>query len=76
MAVSISLSKKIPSHLLKGNIVDLDELGALSVNLSSKGSIIEDDFETSMIRGLKINYRPAQAIRSKLKMAIKQKKYK
>ncbi len=38
MAVLISLSRKIPSHLLNGDIIELGDMGNLSVNISSKGT--------------------------------------
>jgi predicted histone-like DNA-binding protein len=74
MAVLISLSRKIPTHLLKGNIVDLGDLGTLTVNLSSEGSTAEDEFETSMIKGLKIRFRPSSDIKRSLKTATYSKK--
>lgn len=69
MAVLISLSRKIPLHLLKGNIVDLGEMGTFTVNISSSGSADEKDFLLAMIRGLNILFRPTKDMKNLLKTA-------
>lgn len=70
MAVLISLSRKIPGHLLKGDIVDLGDLGSFTVYLSSKGSVTEDEFDSSMINGIKIIFRTSPDMRKSLKLAF------
>ena len=67
MAVLISLSCKIPLHLLKGNIVDLGEMGTLTVNISSAGTADEKDFLLPMIKGLNILFRPNPDMKNRLK---------
>ncbi len=62
MAVLISLSRKIPLHLLKGNIVDLGNMGSLTVNISSAGTADEKDFLLAMIKGLNKLFRPTPDI--------------
>jgi hypothetical protein len=69
MAVLISLSRKIPLHLLKGNIVDLSEMGTLTVNISSSGAVDEKDFLLALINGLNIIYRPTPDMKIKMKTA-------
>lgn len=69
MVVLISLSGKIPTHLLKGDIVELGDLGTLTVNFSSEGSLAEDEFEVGMIKGLRILFRPSADIKKSLKLA-------
>ena len=69
MAVLISLSRKIPLHLLKGNIVDLGEMGTLTVNISSSGAVDEKDFILALINGLNIRYRPTPDMKILLKTA-------
>lgn len=69
MAVLISLSRKIPLHLLKGNIVDLGEMGTLTVNISSSGAVDEKDFLLALINGLNIRYRPTPDMKLQMKTA-------
>lgn len=69
MAVLISLSRKIPSHLLKGNIVDLGDMGSFTVNISSAGIADETEFEQTLIKGLNILFRPTPDMKKRLKTA-------
>jgi predicted histone-like DNA-binding protein len=69
MAVLISLSRKIPLHLLKGDIVDLGEMGSFTVNISSAGSADEKEFDQALIRGLNILFRPTPDMKKSLKTA-------
>ena len=66
MAVLISLSRKIPLHLLKGNIVDLGEMGTFTVNISSAGIPDEKEFDQTMIKGLNILFRPTPDMKKNL----------
>ena len=68
-AVLISLARKLPVHLLKGHIVELEDLGSFTVNLSSNGSTTAEDYNESFIRGLKIHFRPSADLKKNLKMA-------
>jgi predicted histone-like DNA-binding protein len=69
MAVLISLSRKIPLHLLKGNIVDLGDMGTLTVNISSAGIADEKEFDQTLIKGLNILFRPTPDMKKNLKTA-------
>lgn len=69
MAVLISLSRKIPTHLLKGNIVDLGDMGTFTVNISSAGIPDEKDFDQTMIKGLNIRFRPTPDMKKRLRTA-------
>ncbi len=69
MAVLLSLSRKIPNHLLNGDIVKLGDLGNFSINISSAGSVAEEDFKVSNIKKAKILYRPSADIKQKLQTA-------
>jgi predicted histone-like DNA-binding protein len=69
MAVLISLSRKIPLHLLKGNIVDLGDMGTLTVNISSAGIADEKEFDQKLIRGINILFRPTPDMKKSLKTA-------
>lgn len=66
MAVLISLSRKIPKHLLNGNIVDLGDLGRFSINVSSEGTNTQEEFTSSNIKKAKIMYRPSTDIKKNL----------
>ena len=66
MAVLISLSRKIPMHLHKGNIVDLGDMGSFTVNISSAGIADEKEFDRTMIKGLNIRFRPTQDMKKNL----------
>ena len=69
MAVLISLSRKIPLHLLKGDIVDLGEMGTFTVNISSAGIPDEKEFDQTMIKGLNILFRPTPGMKKNLRTA-------
>ena len=66
MAVLISLSRKIPNHLLNGDIIDLGDLGKFSVNISSEGSATAEEFKSANIKKAKILYRPSADIKKGL----------
>ena len=69
MAVLISLSRKIPMHLLKGDIVDLGDMGTFTVNISSAGIPDEKDFDQTLIKGLNILFRATPDMKKSLKTA-------
>ena len=69
MAVLISLSRKIPKHLLKGNIVSLGDMGSFTVNIRSAGVADENEFDQTLIRGLNILFRPTPDMKNSLKTA-------
>jgi predicted histone-like DNA-binding protein len=68
-AVLISLSRKIPLHLLKGNIIDLGDMGSLTVNIRSAGVADENEFDQTLIKGLNILFRPTPDMKKSLKTA-------
>jgi len=51
----------------------LDKLGSFYPSLSSEGAANETDFNTNLIKGAKINYRPGKRISDALKIAKFQK---
>jgi predicted histone-like DNA-binding protein len=69
IAVLISLSRKIPLHLLKGNIIDLGDMGSLTVNIRSAGVADEKEFDQTLIKGLNILFRPTPDMKKSLKTA-------
>ena len=66
MAVIESLLQIIPKHLALGEIVRLGEFGSYSVRLSSEGAASEQAFNSSLIKGLNINFRPGKEVEQAL----------
>ena len=79
-AVLVALEDVIVDALQNGEIVRLGELCTLQVSLSGKGALSEDDYEASLIKRAKVNFRPGIAIAGMLsslnftKVAIKYQK--
>ena len=79
-AVLVALEDVITDALRGGEIVRLLDLGTLQVGISSKGALTEEDYEESMIKKARINFRPGSALSSILgnltfkKVAVKSSK--
>ena len=61
-AVLISLEDVIIDSLRNGEIVRLGDLGAFQIGISSKGAATEEDYNSSLIKKARINFRPGSAI--------------
>ena len=61
-AVLIALEDVIVEALQNGEIVRLGELGTFQLSLSGKGAATEDDYDTSLIKKARINFRPGTAL--------------
>ena len=76
-AVLVALEDVIVEALQNGEIVRLGELGTFQVGLSGKGAVTSEDYDTSLIRKARINFRPGLTLAGMLsslnfsKMAIK-----
>ena len=76
-AVLVALEDVIVEALQNGEIVRLGELGTFQVGLSSKGAVTSEDYDTSLIRKARINFRPGLTLAGMLsslsfsKVAIK-----
>ena len=57
-AVLVALEDVIVEALQIGEIVRLGELGTFQLSLSGKGAVTEEDYNTSLIKRAKINFRP------------------
>ena len=57
-AVLVALEDVIVEALQNGEIVRLGELGTFQLSLSGKGAATEEDFDTSLIKKARINFRP------------------
>lgn len=56
----------IPERIAEGKIVRLGEFGSFSVSLSSEGTEKAEDFNSSLIRGNSLNFRPGKLIQKTL----------
>ena len=76
-AVLVALEDVIVEALQNGEIVRLGELGTFQVGLSGKGALPSEDYDTSLIRKARINFRPGLTLAGMLsslsfsKVAIK-----
>ena len=62
----VALEDVIAEALQNGEIVRLGELCTLQVSLSGKGALTEDDYDTSLIKRSKINFRPGRVLSNAL----------
>lgn len=62
MAVLIALEDTIVEGLERGEIVRLGEIGAFQIGLRGKGAEVEEDYDVSLIRKAKVNFRPGTAL--------------
>ena len=76
-AVLVALEDVVSEAIQNGEIVRLGELCTLQVGLTGKGSLTEEDYNTSLIKRAKINFRPGTSLANALaslnfsKVAIK-----
>ena len=61
-AVLVALEDVITEALKSGEIVRLGDLGTLQIGISSKGAETEEDFDDSLIKKARINFRPGSAL--------------
>ena len=61
-AVLLALEDTITDALKGGEIVRLGDLGTLQIGISSKGAVTEQDYDASLIKKARINFRPGLAL--------------
>ena len=61
-AVLVALEDVITDALKNGEIVRLGDLGTLQIGISSKGALKEEDWEESLIKKARINFRPGTVL--------------
>ena len=61
-AVLLALEDAITDALKNGEIVRLGDLGTLQIGISSKGATTEEDYDVSLIKKARINFRPGLAL--------------
>lgn len=62
MAVLASLEDVMTESLERGEIVRLGDIGTFQVGLSGTGAETEEEYDSSMIRKARINFRPGVAL--------------
>ncbi len=67
--VIIALETVIQNQIINGKIIRLDKLGSFYPSISSNGAATEADYNSNMIKSIKINYRPGARILDALKTA-------
>lgn len=58
-----ALIKQVKKHLADGKIVSLDALGSFQFQISGKGALTEEEYNTNLIRKVRIQYRPGRLVR-------------
>ena len=61
-AVLVALEDVITDALRSGEIVRLGDLCTLQIGISSKGAVTEEDYNDSLIKKARINFRPGPAL--------------
>ena len=61
-AVLLALEDVITDALKSGEIVRLGDLGTFQIGISSKGAETEEDYDASLIKKARINFRPGLAL--------------
>ena len=65
-AVLVALEDVVAEAIQNGEIVRLGELCTLQVSLSGKGALTEEEYDTSLIKRAKINFRPGTVLSNAL----------
>lgn len=66
--VLIALMDAIPDELIEGKIIALGDLGTFCVNVKSEPAETGEDLSSSMVKGVKLMYRPSKELKKKLRM--------
>ena len=61
-AVLVALEDVVADAIQNGEIIRLGELCTLQVGLSGKGSLTEEDYNDTLIKRAKINFRPGKVL--------------
>ena len=61
-AVLVSMEDVIIDALKSGEIVRLGDLGTFQIGVSGKGTLTEDEYDSSLIQKARINFRPGIAL--------------
>lgn len=66
IAVIESLIELIPQHLMLGNVVRMGDFGSFSIGIKSEGIEENDHFNSGLIKGVKIYFRPGKELKKAL----------
>ena len=61
-AVLVSMEDVIIDALKSGEIVRLGDLGTFQIGVSGKGTLTEEEYDSSLIQKARINFRPGLAL--------------
>ena len=61
-AVLVSMEDVIIDALKSGEIVRLGDLGTFQIGVSGKGTLTEEEYDSSLIKKARINFRPGIAL--------------
>ena len=61
-AVLVSMEDVIIDALKSGEIVRLGDLGTFQIGVSGKGTLTEEEYDSSLIKKARINFRPGLAL--------------
>ena len=61
-AVLVAMEDVIIDALKSGEIIRLGDLGAFQIGLSGKGTLTEEEYDSSLIKKARINFRPGIAL--------------
>ena len=61
-AVLVSMDDVIIDALKSGEIVRLGDLGTFQIGVSGKGTLTEEEYDSSLIQKARINFRPGMAL--------------
>ena len=61
-AVLVSMEDVIIDALKSGEIVRLGDLGTFQIGVSGKGTLTEEEYDSSLIQKARINFRPGVAL--------------
>ena len=67
-AVILSLLHNIVDELKQGRIVKLDKLGAFQLGIQSEGVATAEDVSASVVKNLRIKFRPDQRMKNQLNL--------
>ena len=65
-AVLVALEDVVAEAIQNGEIVRLGDLCTLQISLTGKGALTEEDYNTSLIKRAKINFRPGTVLSNAL----------
>ena len=66
--VLVALMDIIPDELANGKVISMGDLGSFCVNVKSEGVENKKEVSSSMVKGMKIIYRPTKELKKKLRM--------